>query len=126
MDYERTSLAVHDALQANVNVINRTGRDLPMAIVDLGIPPGFELDSEALHHLVERETIERFEATGNQVILYFAGSPRARRCGSPIPLRAKYPLRVPTPRASLYEYYTPTNRAWSRPVTLTVGHQEKK
>jgi hypothetical protein len=35
-------------------------------------------------------------------------------------LRAKYPVRAQAPAAVAYEYYTPANRAESRPVQLTV------
>ena len=39
-------------------------------------------------------------------------------------LKAKYPLRVQAPGAVAWEYYTPANRAESRPVEITV--EEKK
>jgi hypothetical protein len=43
-------------------------------------------------------------------------------------LKPKYPLKAKAPSAVAYEYYTPANRAASRPVELTVdgGGQEMK
>jgi len=120
VDYSHESLAVDDTIEARVSVENRTGRTLPMAMIDLGIPPGFDLDTASFRALQQVGTIERFETTGNQAVLYL------RALSGEVPLqftyglRAKYPLRVQAPRASVYEYYTPTNRAWSRPATLRV------
>jgi hypothetical protein len=36
-------------------------------------------------------------------------------------LRAKYPLRVQSPRSAVYEYYEPTNRALSQAVKLQAA-----
>ena len=35
-------------------------------------------------------------------------------------LKPRYPIRAKTPAAVTYEYYTPTNRATTRPVELVV------
>jgi hypothetical protein len=39
-------------------------------------------------------------------------------------LKPKYPIKAKTPAAVAYEYYTPANRAASRPVQLVV--EDKK
>jgi uncharacterized protein YfaS (alpha-2-macroglobulin family) len=120
VDYDRTALAVNDTLQCRVSAVNRTSNHLPMAIVDLGIPPGFEVDASSFRALQAQGTIARFEVTGQQVILYLRSLPPEAPLQFNYALRAKYPVRVETPRASLYEYYTPTNRVLSKPAKLVV------
>ena len=121
VNYDRTMLAVNERLNCSVSVKNRAGARVEMAIVDLGIPPGFDLDTGAFDAMREGGRLEKYEVTGNQVILYL----RKLEVSTPLvfqySLRAKYPLRVQTPASAVYEYYQPTNRAESRPVELRVA-----
>ena len=48
LQYDRTTLAVNDQLKCAVTVKNNTGQVINMAIVDLGIPPGFDVDTARL------------------------------------------------------------------------------
>lgn len=120
LEYDRTTLAVNDTLHCTVTAANRTPHAFPMAMVDLGIPPGFEVDRASFERMQAEGLIGRYELTGNQVILYL----RELKAGPPLRFRyalhAKYPLRVATPRSSLYEYYTPEKRAWAKPASLEV------
>jgi alpha-2-macroglobulin-like protein len=120
LQYDRTTLAVDDQLKCTVNVKNNTGTIINMAIVDLGIPPGFDVDSTSFEKMVESGRITKFELTGNQVILYLRELSNAAPLQFDYSLRAKYPLRVQAPRSAVYEYYQPTNRAESKAVVLRV------
>jgi uncharacterized protein YfaS (alpha-2-macroglobulin family) len=120
LQYDRTTLAVNDQLKCAVTVKNHTGGGINMAIVDLGIPPGFDVDATAFETMQKQGRIAKFEVTGNQVILYL------RELSETVPfqfdyaLRAKYSLRVQTPPSAVYEYYQPQNQAQSRPEILQV------
>jgi uncharacterized protein YfaS (alpha-2-macroglobulin family) len=116
--YDRTTLPVNDQLKCNVVVKNNAGQVINMAIVDLGIPPGFEVDSTSFEYMREQGRIEKFEITGNQVILYLRGISNEAPFQFDYSLRAKYPLRVQAPPSAVYEYYQPKNRAESKPVML--------
>ncbi|HOX55919.1 MAG TPA: MG2 domain-containing protein [Candidatus Paceibacterota bacterium] len=118
--YDRTTLAVNAQLECAVTVSNNTGQVINMAIVDLGIPPGFDVDTTAFERLQEKGAIARFEATGNQVILYLRQLPTAQPFQFEYSLRAKYPLRVQPPPSAVYEYYQPKNRAETRPAIVQV------
>jgi uncharacterized protein YfaS (alpha-2-macroglobulin family) len=91
-----------------------------MTIVDLGIPPGFEVLTDAFDRMKEKGLIERYTLTGRQIILYFSEIPS----GSPIEfqymLKAKFPVRAKTPPSSAYQYYEPEIRADAAPVSLTI------
>lgn len=121
--YDRTSLAVNDQILCAVTVRNNTGQGINMAMVDLGLPPGFDVDPSSFESMQQAGQIAKFEITGNQVILYL------RELSETVPMKinyslhAKYPLHVQTPPSIVYEYYQPQNRAQSKPVTLRVSVQ---
>lgn len=119
--YDRTSLPVDEQLKCDVTVKNQTGAVINMAIVDLGIPPGFDVDTTAFERMQHEETIAKFEVTGNQVILYLREISNRAPFQFDYSLRAKYPLRVQTPTSAVYEYYQPSNRATSKPVILQAS-----
>jgi hypothetical protein len=118
--YDRATLAVNDRLASVVTVTNHTGRPINMAIVDLGIPPGFEVDATAFEALQSAGQIEKFEVTGSQVILYMRQLPAAAPFQFDYSLRAKYPVRAQMPPSTVYEYYQPQNRSQSAATTLQV------
>jgi hypothetical protein len=118
LQYDHATLAVNDQVTCSVTIGNHTGMDINMAIVDLGIPPGFEVDTSAFESMQQSGRIEKFEITGNQVILYMRELSRTAPLRFNYFLRAKYPLRVQTPTSAVYEYYQPQNRAESKPVAL--------
>ena len=109
-----------ETLTASLTIeYNRPGA-AAMTIVDLGIPPGFGLVEESLKKLVEAEMIERYSITGRQAVLYF----RELRGGEPVAFdvvfRARYPVRVKTTAASVYQYYEPELRDETEPVEIEV------
>lgn len=120
LQYDRTTLAVNDRLQCAVTVKNHTGGGINMAIVDLGIPPGFDVDASAFEAMQAQGRIAKFEVTGNQVILYLRQLSETTPFQFEYALRAKYPLRVQTPPSAVYEYYQPENKAQSGPEILQV------
>jgi len=118
--YDSTSLKVNDLLKARVTVrYNRPG-SAPMTLVDLGIPPGFEVLPEAFQKMKDAGSIERFTLTGRQVILYVREIPGGKPLSFTYQLRAKFPVKAKTPPTTVYQYYEPTLRDETRPVVLTV------
>jgi uncharacterized protein YfaS (alpha-2-macroglobulin family) len=118
--YDRATLAVNDTLHCTVTVVNQSSRPIPMALVDVGIPPGFSADLATLEQLQGRGEIARHELAGTRMRLYL----RALNAGGTLKftyyLKAQYPLRVTAPKALVYEYYTPRNRAESQTAQLEV------
>ena len=118
LQYDRTTLPANDQLRCNVTVKNNTKQVIDMAIVDLGIPPGFDVDSTSFEAMQQNGQIARFETTGNQVILYLRELTNEKAFQFDYSLRARYPLRVQTPRSAVYEYYQPQNRAESKAAVI--------
>ena len=120
LQYDRTPLPVNDQLRCTVTVRNNTKQLINMAIVDLGIPPGFDVDTTAFEAMQQNAQIAKFEVTGNQVILYLRELSNVTPFQFNYSLRAKYPLHVQTPTSAVYEYYQPQNRAEAKTVMLNA------
>ena len=119
--YDRTTLSVNDRLGCSVKAKNNTGRMINMAIIDLGIPPGFDVDTSTFEVLMRIGQIAKFDVTGNQVVLYLRELSTDKPFEFTYSLRAKYPLRVQTPVGAVYEYYHPQNRAESKSAMIQVA-----
>jgi uncharacterized protein YfaS (alpha-2-macroglobulin family) len=118
--YDRTQLAVNDEATAQVRVrVNEPGV-VRLALVDLGIPPGFTVLSEDLARLVEGGVIARYELTGRQIILYLEDFSSERPLSFSYRLRARFPMRAKTPSSSAYDYYNPGDPTVREPVEMVV------
>jgi hypothetical protein len=129
VDYDRTELSVNDVINVSVRVELKEGA-ARQAIVDLGIPPGFEVLSEDLADLVARHEdlppdyegakFSRFDVTGRQIIVYLEGV----KAGEPLEfgyrIRARYPIKAQTPPSAAYDYYNPAVSGVSVPEAIQV------
>lgn len=124
--YDRTHLAQDDIATATATVRNNLHKAANMVIVDLGIPPGFDLLSEDLQAYQEKSRarksgrLEKFSLTATQAILYFDAIAADDTVTLQFRLRAKYPIRARTFQSRVYEYYDPSVSAVARPVALEV------
>ncbi|MGC9348920.1 MAG: alpha-2-macroglobulin family protein [Anaerolineae bacterium] len=140
VSYDRTELVVDDTVEVSVDVsLNGSagaGGEEPgvavaeQTIIDLGVPPGFSVETEDLKRLVARfqdlpddyayAKIQRFELTGRQIILYVSNLTSGEPLTFSYHLRANFPLRAQTPASTAYDYYNPSTAAEAVPQTLTV------
>jgi A-macroglobulin TED domain/Alpha-2-macroglobulin family/Carboxypeptidase regulatory-like domain/MG2 domain/A-macroglobulin receptor binding domain/Alpha-2-macroglobulin bait region domain len=124
--YDRTRLAQDDIATATATVTNNLRKSANMVMVDLGIPPGFDLLTEDLQTQVEKTAgqksgrLEKFSLTATQAILYFNALAPAETITLHFRLRAKYPIRARTFQSRAYEYYDPEVSSQARPVQLEV------
>ena len=124
--YDRTRLAQDDIATAAATITNNLPKTANMVMVDLGIPPGFDLLAEDLQDYVEKSAgrkggrLEKFSLTATQAILYFNSIAPAETVTLRFRLRAKYPIRARTFRSRVYEYYDPEVSSVARPVQLEV------
>jgi len=126
VSYDRTRLAQDDLATATATIKNNLSKSAKMVMVDLGIPPGFELLSEDLHDYQAKSTklnsghLSKFSLTATQAILYFDAFAPGDTVKVKFRLRAKYPIRVRTFQSRVYEYYDPEVASAARPVMLEV------
>jgi len=124
--YDRTHLAQDDIAAATATIKNNLPKNANMVMVDLGIPPGFDLLSEDLQDFIEKSSskktgrLEKFSLTATQAILYFNSIAPQQTVAMHFRLRAKYPIRVRTFQSRVYEYYDPEVGSLARPVQLEV------
>ena len=124
MDYDRTSLSTKDVLRAKATVKYAGRGPTYMVIVDLPVPPGFTVDAGEFAELVGARRVQKFSVTARQVTLYLGGVRPGSAQAFEYTLKPKYPIKGKAPTVVAYEYYTPANRAASRPVQLVV--EDKK
>ncbi len=124
--YDRTKLAQNDIVTATTTIRNNLPKTANMVMVDLGIPPGFDLLTEDLQSMQEKAGnapghLEKFSLTATQAILYFNALAPRETVTVKVRLRAKYPIRARTFQSRVYEYYDPDVNSTARPIQLEVA-----
>ena len=125
--YDRTRLAPDDIVTVTATIRNNLDKTANMLMVDLGVPPGFDLLSEDLQDFEQRTAhsrsghLSKFSLTATQAILYFDSLAAQDVVKLQYRLRAKYPIRAHTFKSRVYEYYDPEVSALARPVQLEVS-----
>ena len=120
LNYDRTTLNKDDMVSTDVKVKNNTAGTTSMVIVDLGIPPGFEVQAGDLDNLVEKGMLQKYSLTGRQIICYIEKLEPRQELQFSYRLRAKFPIHAQTPRSRVYEYYNPDHQAEARPAEMEV------
>jgi uncharacterized protein YfaS (alpha-2-macroglobulin family) len=126
VSYDRTHLAQDDIAAATATIKNHLPKSANMVMVDLGIPPGFDLLSEDLQDYLEKSSsqkggrLEKFTQTATQAILYFDSIAPDSTVTVRFRLHAKFPIRARTFQSRVYEYYDPEVSALARPVQFEV------
>ncbi len=136
--YDRTELAIDETVEVAVTaLLNPALTPLDMAswsadtvIIELGVPPGFEIRREDLERIVSRfETapddpaaarIERFELTEGRIILYVTNLTSRDPLSFTYRLRAKFPVVAQTPASHAYAPHNPDVMGKAPPQTLSV------
>ena len=128
--YDRTELAVNDSVAVTVTITLQEGQ-ADAAMIDLGVPPGFSVQTEDLEALIahfsdvvpdyEFPVIQRYELTGRQVLVYLTNLEAGKPLTFTYRLRARFPLRAQTPATNAYDYYNPDVNGENPPQTLTVN-----
>jgi uncharacterized protein YfaS (alpha-2-macroglobulin family) len=126
VSYDRTRLSQGDFASAIATVKNHLSKTANMVMVDLGIPPGFELLTEDFDDYRNRSAgrksgrLEKFTLTATQAILYFDSIGAGETIALRYRLRAKYPIRTRTFQSRVYEYYDPEVMSVARPVEMEI------
>ena len=129
VNYDRTELAVDETVQVDVSVTMAEGR-ADWALIDLGIPPGFTVETADLSARINRDSdraegdaspvLKRFELTGRQILVYIGNMSVDQPLEFSYQLRAKFPLTAQTPASTAYDYYNPDVSGEDTPQILVV------
>jgi uncharacterized protein YfaS (alpha-2-macroglobulin family) len=121
VNYDKTQLSQNDIVKVNVKVRNNQHKTANMVIIDLGIPPGFQVLTPDLDKLVNDKVIERYNLTGRQVIVYLDKIRGNERVEFSYGIRAKFPLKAKTGMCKVYEYYNPKQGMSLAPSEIIVN-----
>jgi hypothetical protein len=118
--YDRTELAVNDIVDVGVSVrLTRPGT-AQMVMVDLGIPPGFEVQTPTLDELVGTK-IQKYSITPRQLIIYLDEVSSKQPVQLSYSLKAKYPIRAKVRSSRVYEYYNTGDEGVEQPTEIEVS-----
>jgi uncharacterized protein YfaS (alpha-2-macroglobulin family) len=120
VNYDRTRLTTRDRLQATATLKYHGREPTASVMVELGLPPGFDVAPEAFAALVAANRVQKFQAAPGRVTLYLGDVPAGSEHTFAYVLRPRFPLRAKAPAAAAYEYYTPAARADTAGVELVV------
>ncbi|UCH33324.1 MAG: alpha-2-macroglobulin, partial [Armatimonadota bacterium] len=120
VSYDKTRLAQDDTATCSVRVVNNTGKVAEMVIIDLGIPPGFEVMAEDLQRMVDKGVFQKFTLAARQIIIYLEEIPPKPPLEFSCGVRAKFPIRAKTPQSRVYKYYNPEVEAIAQPVEMVI------
>ncbi|MEW6735353.1 MAG: alpha-2-macroglobulin family protein, partial [Acidobacteriota bacterium] len=126
MKYDHTTLAQNETVTVTATARNNLSRDINQAIIDLGIPPGFEVISEDFERLISNSNIgklghiTKYQLAGRQVILYLDGLTANNVLTFKYRMRPKYAIKAKTIAAKFYEYYNPKVQTIVTPIAIEV------
>jgi uncharacterized protein YfaS (alpha-2-macroglobulin family) len=126
VNYDRTQLGQDDIATATVTARNHLKKNANMVMLDLGIPPGFDLLNEDLEEFQEKTAAQtsgrllKYSLTATQAILYFDTFAPGEAVTLHYRLRAKYPVRAKTFESRVYEYYDPEVKSVARPAQMEI------
>ena len=123
ISYDRSELAVGETVGVRADVELLGDNAAGTVIVDVGLPPGFTPITDDLDKLVTSGSIDRYELTGHQVLLYVTNMAGGKVYTFEYRLQARYPLTVQAPASRVYDYYAPDQGASVAPqrITVTLG-----
>lgn len=121
VSYDKTTLSTNDKAKATVSIQNNTDKTANMVIVDLGIPPGFEVQTEDFDKLVADKVITRYDTAARQIILYFEKLEPSEKLDFTYHLKAKYPIKAQSGKSKVYKYYQPEVNATDQPQEIVVN-----
>jgi len=120
VEYEKNSLKVNDIINCRATVDNNGTITANMVLVDIGVPPGFDVIPDKLQAMKDRNEIEQWEIRGRQVIIYLREIKASSQAVVSFDMKAKYPIRAQSPVSRAYEYYRPSNNSETGSVVIEV------
>lgn len=117
--YDRTKLQEDETITATVFVRNNTTKVMNNVMIDLGIPPGFDLVRSDLDQYVNK-VFAKYSATSRQILIYTDDVKEGETLKFKYRLLARFPMKIKTPDSMAYLYYNPDVKAIAEPVKIVV------
>lgn len=118
--YDRTTLAQNDTVGVTVTIHNNTNGKVEMPLIDLGVPPGFTVETDGLEEAVKAKTIDKYTVAARQIIVYLQKLAPNQTVTLRYKVRALFPVKALTPLSKVYPYYDPEKVTIVPPQSLVV------
>jgi hypothetical protein len=122
-EWTKTQVPVGESVRVKTTVTNKSASGQPMTLARIGVPGGMTFQTWQLKELQDKGAIDFYETRPREVILYFrALAPNAVKQVD-LDLIARIPGTYEAPASQAYLYYTPEERTWVAPATVTVANK---
>jgi hypothetical protein len=111
--------------EANVTVVNKSGKPVPTPVAIIGIPGGLEVRHDQLKELVKAKRIAAYEVLGRDVVLYWRDLDAGQKVELSISLTAAIPGTYTGPASRAYLYYTDEHKIWVAGMKVEITPQGK-
>ncbi|MGK0153237.1 MAG: hypothetical protein ACI9SE_000181, partial [Neolewinella sp.] len=116
----KTQVQEGQTVALDVVVENVTDNELPTPMAIIGLPAGLELPTSVIEDLHKAEKFSYWELKGRELILYWRKMDAGAKHELTLDLIARVPGTSTGPASRTYLYYTPDQKRWSAPLTVTV------
>lgn len=117
--YDRTKLAINDQVNVDVSIKLNAAGTAQMVMIDLGIPPGFVVQTPILDELVGKK-IQKYSITPRQLVIYLDEVDYKQPVEFSYSIKAKYPIKAQVRASRVYEYYNTDDEGVEQPIQLNV------
>ena len=114
VDYPSATWKVGEQRFVKATVRNTTNATLAQVTVEIGIPPGCDVDTKRAH----APHAKHVEKRARTVVFYLADLPPGGEAAFRIPITPRYPIEVATAPSRAFEYYTPDHVSYAQPVRV--------
>ncbi|MBI5534388.1 MAG: alpha-2-macroglobulin [Deltaproteobacteria bacterium] len=120
LSYDKTTLALNEMVTATAHITNNTTTTQNMILVTLGIPPGFQVQTDDLSAYMTTGLLSNFELTGKQVTLYLTKLAASGSQDIEYRLLATMPVTASDGGGQAYPYYEPQSKTVLASTTFQV------
>jgi len=118
--YPTESLAVGEAASVGVHVANLSDERVEMVMLQIGVPPGFDVDMRTVTEHIAAGLFSRADRTGSGIDAYMYGLDAGESIDFAFDILARMPMDVQTPSSVAYLYYEPDVRSEASPGAVRV------
>jgi hypothetical protein len=118
--FDKNETHVNEVINCHVKVSRRISDGRGMMLVEIGLPPGADVDRESLEKVLKnsRWSINQYDVLPDRVVFYVW--PQDRGSEFDFQFRPRFALKAKFAASSVYDYYNPEARAVVAPATLVV------
>ncbi|MDB4959594.1 MAG: A-macroglobulin complement component [Myxococcales bacterium] len=109
-----------EGVTLRAHVENTTNTGVPMTLARVGLPGGTVFQTWQLKELRDKGLIDFYETRPREVILYWRALAPSAKKDVDLNLLAAVPGTYEAPASSAYLYYTAEDKAWTKPVAITI------